>query len=306
MKIASFLFLFFVSLNSFSQAWFELYPFKVVYSFEDTVNLEYLNVDTVTNPNNVWEIGQPQKTVFVNGNSSPTAIVTDTLMPYPINDTSEFIIEVPVNDFTLYHVYGDYFVDSDTINDYGKIEVSYDHGANWIMISDDTSKYLGWGGDTLSFPWTHDSLFQLTGSSGGWKHFNIHLEHYENVLSYYSIPATTDTALYKFSFISDGNFDNRDGLMFDNITIVSVYAFSLEELEDQNFGVYPNPNSTGTVFFKDKNINEISIKDMQGKVVLTQKYDKIESIDISELPNGVYLLVATVGEEKRSCKLIKS
>jgi hypothetical protein len=52
-----------------------------------------LNIDVASNPNNIWQIGPPQKAVLNNSNSSPNVIITDTINSYPITDTSSFTIE---------------------------------------------------------------------------------------------------------------------------------------------------------------------------------------------------------------------
>ena len=67
--------------------------FQTFESPNDTFNDKFI-IDTVNYPNNVWQIGKPQKTVFDSAYSYPNAIVTDTLNPYPVNDTSVFMIKV--------------------------------------------------------------------------------------------------------------------------------------------------------------------------------------------------------------------
>ncbi len=52
----------------------------------------WLWIDTVSNPNNIWQIGSPQKTVISSAHSAPNVIITDTVNTYPPNNTSVFII----------------------------------------------------------------------------------------------------------------------------------------------------------------------------------------------------------------------
>ena len=63
------------------------------FSFDDTCHINKIEIDTTSNPNNIWQIGCPNKTEFDSANSFPNCIVTDTANPYPINDTSIFIIK---------------------------------------------------------------------------------------------------------------------------------------------------------------------------------------------------------------------
>src|SRR5680860_1850189 len=61
-------------------------------NFEDPqMNNERVYIDTAGG--NSWSIGAPDKTVFTSAYSPSNVIVTDTLDPYPMNDTSSFIIK---------------------------------------------------------------------------------------------------------------------------------------------------------------------------------------------------------------------
>jgi hypothetical protein len=123
-------------------------------SAEATINFEqnsafpwfYIYRDTVANPNCVWQIGRPQKPVFDSARSYPNAVVTDTLQTYPTNDTSSFILAQGGLYGWGYPSYagitGWYKVNSDSLTDYGMIEVSVDSGATWINILTDTQYHL--------------------------------------------------------------------------------------------------------------------------------------------------------------------
>ncbi len=66
--------------------------FDYTITFDDSQEIEHLYIDTVSNPNNIWQVGIPQKTIFTDAYSPPNVIVTDTTNPYPVNDTSVFMI----------------------------------------------------------------------------------------------------------------------------------------------------------------------------------------------------------------------
>ncbi|GAH19218.1 unnamed protein product, partial [marine sediment metagenome] len=106
-------------------------------NFDDTICLHRLTIDSITNPNNIWQIGKPQKPIFYSAHSSPNVIATDTVNPYPPNDTSAFIVSnnAAMGGFQFPHtallaVY--YKVNSDSLKDYGLIEFSPDNGSTWI------------------------------------------------------------------------------------------------------------------------------------------------------------------------------
>ena len=72
--------------------------------FEDTAALHHLRIDSVSNLNDIWQVGAPQKPIFTNAYYNPNVIVTDTINPYPINDTSSFtIVNVAGDGFTYPH-----------------------------------------------------------------------------------------------------------------------------------------------------------------------------------------------------------
>jgi len=53
-----------LSISAYSQ---EYWDYDI--NFEDTNQFFRLNIDTISNPNNIWQIGEPQKTVFTSAYS---------------------------------------------------------------------------------------------------------------------------------------------------------------------------------------------------------------------------------------------
>src|SRR5438105_2261192 len=108
-------------------------------NFDDTTYRNIVTIDTLSNLNNIWRVGHPNKTVFTSAHSSPRVIATDTLNTYPINDTSSFKIIHTAGDgwasnFPGVNIEGWYYVNSDTLTDYGYIEFSPDHGNTWFRV----------------------------------------------------------------------------------------------------------------------------------------------------------------------------
>jgi hypothetical protein len=112
------------------------------FTFEDTTHHGRFFIDSISNPDNSWQICPPQKNVFSEAQLSTNAIVTDTINPYPINDTSDFTVIHKVNlalsDEQIMALSGYYKVDSDSLKDFGLIEYSPDNGITWLdMINDE-------------------------------------------------------------------------------------------------------------------------------------------------------------------------
>ena len=187
-----------------------------------------LNINVAANPNNIWQIGPPQKTVLSSSFSSPNVIITDTVSTYPINDTSSFTIESTaiqssssVN-WSNFNLNFKYFVDSDTLVDFGIIEFSPDNGVTWIDLINDASysSYLEWVlNSSVGISPT------LTGASYGWMEASVNMR---DLVVFLDIQPGT-TFMWRFSFISDAVQNNRDGLMYDNIFVEITPPIGLEE-----------------------------------------------------------------------------
>jgi hypothetical protein len=182
--------------------------------------------------------------MFNTAYSIPNAILTDTLSPYPTNDSSVFFIKNPVNEGDIWGIsimHGRYQVQTDSLNDFGKMEFSVDGGQNWIdlLAENEYSSSYNW--------WTFQPV--LTGNSGGWKYFEVFLSDIGSVFDL----EIGDTIIYRFSFISDDIADNMDGIMFDNLCFSSF----VEGISEQRFvplksKIFPNPSKDNfTVEFEN-------------------------------------------------------
>lgn len=206
-------------------------------------------IDTITNPANIWQVGKPSKGIFTNAFTLPNAIVTDTLNYYPINDTSSFIIKhIADLGFSMpneVNFGGKYFVNSDSLTDYGLIEFSPNNGNTWINLND--SQYSGnvfWGNNQPTF----------SGNSTNWKDFDV---SFPNLGSLFNIQYG-DTVLIRISFISDGIQTNKDGLMFDSLYVFDVPPLSVGSinLSEAKVIAYPNPTSSKFNIELEKNNQE--------------------------------------------------
>ena len=79
-----------LSLSLFSQDPWVVYDMQFILSFDDPSQFSGIDIDTISNPNNSWQVGAPQKSLFTSALTPPNVIVTDTINPYLINDTSIF------------------------------------------------------------------------------------------------------------------------------------------------------------------------------------------------------------------------
>lgn len=245
-----------------------------------------LQIDTVSNPNNVWQIGAPQKAIINSAYSSPNLIITDTLNHYPPGDTSVFIFKhIDQGGFSTPHsaeLAGYYKVNTDSLNDYGTIEISLDQGITWINLLTDTiySTYYDW--------WTPKPV--LTGNSYGWQNFWVHLAPLGEVFNV----NWGDTILLKFTFISDSIADTLDGLAFDNFQFCDGVE-SIEEILNNNLiVVYPNPTSDLLFINRRTQPQKESVKifNYTGQLLYESDNFNEKTIDTKKLnlTNGFYFL----------------
>ncbi|MEA3497067.1 MAG: T9SS type A sorting domain-containing protein [Bacteroidota bacterium] len=258
--------------------------------FEDTSQFFRLKIDTISNPNNVWQIGEPQKSIFTSANSVPNAIVTDTVNSYPVNDTSIFIIKHVsswLGGFQMPHTVildGKYQINSDTINDFGILEFSPDNGNTWVNLLTDTTyqnqKCYKWQGAKPT----------LTGNSSGWTNFTVWVAGFGPVFNI----QPGDTVQYRFTFVSDSIQTNKDGLIFDNLLFVD-FSEGINETQNQfDTKMYPNPTS-GIIeiqFLNEKNETfEFTLFDCNGRIILIKRTTNKSSLelDLSNYNSGIYI-----------------
>lgn len=249
----------------------------------DFDSIGHVYIDTL-NADNIWQVGQPQKTLFDSAFSAPNVIITDTVEFYPNLNHSEFIVIAP-NFYggigmDLYHRFN-----TDTLADYGRIEVSY-NGVDWLAIDSTTSfSQFDFYGD--------QSSEGFSGTSDGW------VQSY----AYWNYPPT-DTLQIKFIFTSDDVQTNKEGWMIDNIYFTFDLGIGIEENEtDDHYTIAPNPFSDQTIIkFSNPqgDIYNLQLFDYNGRMV--KSIDNISSdqirLDSDNLTNGLYLFRLTSDVER--------
>ena len=285
-------FLFIISLLSSAfvhgQVWCGGGPPEYI-DFETSTPWDYtLTIDTISNPGNVWQIGQPQKTIIDSAYSWPNVIITDTVANYPVNDTSSFIIaHVDIGGYsdpsdTHWAEFGAwYWSETDSLNDFGLIEFSPDNGASWIDITDPVyDPYISWSTPKPT----------LTGSSGGWQYIYASLSE----LGFYFSVSLGDTILFKFTFISDSNPDAMDGLAFDSFSFCDgVEGIKENKLSNISSMAYPSPaDQAVTIQFENPQSSsfELTIYDNAGQRILikTGLNEENVTLDTGDMPSGMY------------------
>jgi hypothetical protein len=279
MKNLLVLFLMVVSIQAISQDW--IYDIN----FEDPGEFYRINFDTVLNPENIWQIGSPQKPVFTSAYSLPNAMVTGLADPYPLGDTSVFTITHIANDgFIWPHTVilaGYYKSDCDSLLDYGRIEFSPDQGGTWIDLINDPAYevYLEWYTDKPV----------LTGLVPDWTYFYVNIAQ----LGFIFTIDYGDTLYYRFTFISDDNAEQRDGLIYDDLHFEDWWESTGEPSAiSMKSKAWPNP-STGNLMVEFENLSNdpvfITFNDICGKRILSAyTLDNHGRFNLNDFSPGLY------------------
>lgn len=251
---------------------------------------------TINNPeNNIWEIGQPEKTIFNSAKTGTKVMITDSASFYPENCNDFFLIELPIPDYywgeailSFYHKY-----DTDTLTDGGIIEISYDNGNNWENIFDDkyhiATNYFGLYSDTI-----RGGEYGFSGKSSGWQYVELYWWWVALTGTKSASSVNFDSPVIRFRFKSDSVNTNKEGWMIDDIVLrgydvggaISGISASFPE-------IFPNP-ATDYIHVKltDEYFPELSISicNSQGQIAFSKPVTETK-MNISFLPSGTYYYI---------------
>lgn len=275
-------------MNSDAQVGLEIIDFSAATS--------RINIDT-SQPNS-WQIGIPSKATFDSAYAGSRAILTDTLNPYPVNDSSVFTL-----DFEIYGgqpmVSFDHRMQSAAGRDGGYVELSLDQGSSWLLLNDTTYRMFLpntiYGLEVWNLYTTNDSLYKgpigFSGSDSGWIHTQI----------YFPCMAikTSWPMKLRFTFVSDSLADNLDGWMLDYFVIDNTGICSgIEEFSSlPKLKAFPVPTS-GIVRIKAPEFYpryESQILNNVGQLVMTLEHPGGTNLDINAetLESGIYHVLLT-------------
>jgi len=275
---------------------------------------EFILFDTSSN---LWEIGQPDKIEFKDAYSGENAIVTKIDTPYDDSVSTFFQIK------TLNNTYGNQTYLSfwhkwktDTINDYGYIEYSFDGGNSWHLGENKTFFYDSscwtmaevWHFRNFDPPHYHSNNVSpfFSGSKDVWVKENYYFSWWQGLKSgkMNEDPCTPDSILFKFNFKSDNENNLKDGWIIDDILVEWDFIGSIESNNKEFINIYPNPtNEQFTI--ENKEYYLLELISSTGSLVLTRSLKKYEkcSININKLKNGIYIL-RLIGINKSYEKLL--
>ena len=260
---------------------------------------------------NIWQIGKPQKTIFNSAYSLPNAIVTDTIYNYPPNNLSAFNFKIfdpawmsltapsACIDISFMHKF-----DTDSLKDGGYVEISYNNGATWTNIANDTN-ILGnpyFYNQSGSPPIIANGNAAFTGSSHGWQQAAIGGVDWNLFSNPYPV-------YLRFVFYSDSILTNKEGWMIDNLGTCMGCANCMPGIEEKQgkglISIYPNPATT-SLTIESQQQSTLEILNIQVQTIRQQRIQQGKTdIDISGLAKGVYILRFQTNEKVEVTRIIK-
>ncbi len=257
--------------------------------------------------NNLWQIGEPQKTLFNNAYSIPNVLVTDTLYPYPTNDTSRVYanVEAPQKWFGIWAFQWEQMIDFGD-GDGGIVEFSVDDGTTWENAFNSPYVYNFFGYNQQNY-----------GIVGGDEGFVGTDTNWQNIWICFDVSwlgSMQYDLKMRYTFISDsvgGVAVPNDGWMIDNVVSEQTWVHTINEIKPNDYmEVYPNPADDRINIVTEKKtefhiIEQLSLYDMNGRRVRHFEYVPTKFfVDVADLPEGNYILEVQTNFEKRSFDVI--
>ena len=256
-------------------------------------------INQTPQPQDRWQVGHPSKTFFNSSWSLPLAIVTDTLNPYDVNLDCSFYFSFPIgpeggaNYLEFKHKY-----DSDTLNDYGIVEVSYDHGLNWKVLKDSTCpdfscvQHFRRPDQVMLTAQQVTHITYPSGHSNGWIKSTF-IWWWWMAVDKNNAGFPPDSIYIRFTFHSDNIQDNKEGWMIDNIItgIMDVGSGVSHDQSEFSISVFPLPlTDVSRVKFPDNlPACDFVIYDALGRIIFSRHVQAGENLELSrsELHPGI-------------------
>ncbi len=281
----------------------------------DTIPDESLKIVIDTSyVTNIWQIGPPQKLLFDSASTVPNALITDTINPYPINDTSSFQLGFTETFLSLMETGGilalewNQKLDMDSARDGGMIEYSLDLGQTWVNIFDNPFVYnlYGYSSSNLAPIDSNGTSMAFTGTDSVWRNVWLCFES-----SWYWQNVQNNGMDIRFTFVSDSVETGQEGWMIDNMLAHLTFVHTVGKKEQEEYlNVYPNPSS-GRVHIQAQKkkafhiTRKLEVHNSQGQLV--RSFENVPTkffIDLDDQPNGMYFVKVQTNFETQTFPII--
>ena len=276
---------------------------QITYTFGDSNPSASENAGTwIVSDDNLWEIGTPTTTLLNNivasgyvtnpsGNTPDQMISTLTSPCYNLA-----FLQDPILKFKMAFVLEPNY-------DIMYVEYSTDQGANWEILgtannanwynSNRTNASSGSANDCQNCPGA-----QWTGTDATLKNYQYNLSALNNETS----------IIFRFKFVADPN-TNDEGVVIDDFVIDASAILSVNDFEEGEFLIYPNPSRDIFNIKRATTIGEnmkVEVYDVTGKVIRSKSniLDGDYELNMSNVAKGLYFLQVSIGNKRLVKKLM--
>lgn len=249
-------------------------------------------------PENIWQIGVPQKTYFDSPATVPNVIITDTVNHYPPNNTSSFQFYIAPNNFTPWGILAIQWkqkIDFQNGADGGLVEFSTDHGNTWHSAFNNPFVYNFYGYEDMNENSFGDGQYGFTGLDTVWR---------DIWLCYDFSWSLHDTIYVRMTLVSDSEESPNEGWIIDNLMAHITWVHTVEEFElDSYMTIFPSPTSD-FIFIETQKIQEyhiieqLTLVNSVGQIV--DEWFRVPTkffIDAKKYPNGTYFITAQTNKK---------
>ncbi|MFD1550618.1 T9SS type A sorting domain-containing protein [Putridiphycobacter roseus] len=296
MKYLSIVFLF-ISVQTYSQNYLELF-----FDGADTTDYSMV-IELDTAAENIWQIGQPQKSVFNAAFTLPNALVTDTVLTYPVLNTSIFQYGVQAfYNFGITAIQWTQKLDIDS-GDIALIEYSIDTGHTWVSVFDNPYTYNFYGYESINVDTLQNGDIGFSGTDTNWRDIWLCFD--------FSWMSMQDSIILRHVFKSDSIASQNDGWMIDNMLQHQTFFHTIGETPQETYlEVFPNPTSNRVnISVKKTNtfhiIEELTVLDAAGRVL--EKHVEVPTkffVDLADYPAGIYYIKVKTNLQTETKKII--
>lgn len=260
------------------------------YSFVDNGNGNYSFTNTSSGNFNQshWSFGD--------GNTS-----TSTNPNHTFSANGTFIVVLTVNDSVFNGNCFDYFIDTITVS--GVVSPAQ-CAAGFVMYPDTST-----GNITVVNSSTGSNLTYLWNFGDGNTSTLQNPNHTYSTSGPFYLCLTVDDGnscidTYCDSIGSNGVVFKQTGFTINVISPPIITGINNVEKIISEITIYPNPTSNQLIIDSEQKINEISIIDITGKTLRVYT-TSLNSINVSDLPSGIYFIKLITNENTITKKLIK-
>jgi len=265
--------------------------------FDNNINFDITINDTL------WQVGQPEKELFNKAIFEQNSLITSLVNNYPINSNASFDfgfhpMEVDNMNFFILEWYQRMDVE-EGVDGY-LIELDYSDGNGWINLFEDEIYHAK---PIWDLEGEVDTLY--TGQKGVSKN-STDSNHHCGIGWEISNLEGVEFIKFRFTFVSDTNDTQQEGVMFDRFYAEQDWVCSNEYPNSNriHFKITPNPATNQIRVLMDVLLSNATIVlyNMVGRKLIEKNLTPTSNsypLDIASLPNGVYFL-ELISHKKRS------